>query len=190
MAFEHAEGLPVPGPCALAERDFRGCTASGCHGNAAAAQSAFAVVVSRLNNLLDQIWDDVDGDAVLDDDTEDAGLLPQIIAQGDTLALYFDDADSVTVAEGALWNAYLAYTNDREHFGDFTMWVGVAGENLEGIHAGAHKASGEGVHNPFLLEILLLRSIDAVVAEYGVTPSPGFDRSIQTTPPPGFVVER
>jgi hypothetical protein len=52
--------------------------------------------------------------------------------------------------------------------------VGLAGEDTIpgttppeiGIHASAHKASGEGVHNPELLEALLNASIEAVFRFY------------------------
>ncbi len=109
--------------------------------------------------LLDQLWFDTDDDHVLD--PTDDGLLPQIIATDDTLALFILD-DSVTVAEGAFFNAQLAFTNDREWWGDGYLW---------GEHFGAHKASGEGVHNPFILEALLTASIRAVQDRYGITPS-------------------
>ncbi len=36
----------------------------------------------------------------------------------------------------------------------------------DGIEWSAHKASGDGVHNPNFLEALLVASIEAMLAEY------------------------
>ncbi len=176
IACLDAEGLPTTGPCTVSERDFRACSASGCHGSETAARSAYTVVVGRLERLLDDLWFDTDGNGIMD--VTDGGVLPQVVAQGDTAELNVDD-DVVTVAEGALWNAMLAFTDSRPWFGD--------GEAF-GIHFSAHKGSGNGVHNPFLLEALLSASIDAVVDEYGVTPSAQYDPTMLATPPPGLVV--
>lgn len=129
--------------------------------------------MTRLNRLLDELWFDTDGDHVMD--ATDAGLLPQVVAQGDTSQINVED-DVVTVAEGALWNAMLAYTSDRTWWGD--------GEAF-GIHFSAHKASGNGVHNPFFLDAVLNASIQAVIDEYGVTPSANFDGQVRSTVPPG-----
>jgi hypothetical protein len=87
-------------------------------------------------------------------------------------------ADNVTtVAEGALWNAMLAHTRDRPHF--------ASGEAF-GVHFSSHRGSGNGVHNPFLLEALLTASIQAVKARYGLAPPIGLDLTVHATPPPGL----
>jgi hypothetical protein len=49
----------------------------------------------------------------------------------------------------------------------------------------AHLSAGNGVHNPFLLEALLISSINAVKATYGLA-SPPFDLRIHATMPPGL----
>ena len=167
-----ADSLPTAGPCPVDQRDFRACTASGCHANAAAARTAFSVVRQRINNFLDELWLDTDGDRVLE--PSDGGVLPQVVAQGDIAALDVRD-QLVSVAEGALWNAQLAFTDDRPQFGDGTVF---------GIVFTAHQGSGGGVHNPFLLEALLTASIDAVIATYGVTPSNRYHGSVQAVVPP------
>lgn len=143
--------------CSLQERNFQGCTGGGCHGTVDAARAALITTRTRINNLLDELWDDTDGDAVLE--PSDAGLLPEVMAQQGRSEV--DVLDSrFTTAEGAIWNGQIAYTSQRPH------WGSAAYPN--GDHFGAHKGSGEGVHNPFLLEALLTASINAVEEEYGV----------------------
>ncbi|UCC71160.1 MAG: hypothetical protein JSV86_12280 [Gemmatimonadota bacterium] len=160
-------GVPVPGPCENTDRDFRVCDT--CHGGE--GQIMLEDLVAEINLLLDQLWDDEDADCVLDQG--DGGLLPLVVFP-DTLTLYPDD-DLITVAEGAWWNAQLAYTHDRPCFGDATLYFGLAGDDEEpadgtkdGIHVSAHKASGEGIHNPDLLRALLEASIEAVIEFYGL----------------------
>jgi predicted CXXCH cytochrome family protein len=167
-------GLPTTGPCTVDQRDFRACTTSGCHSTEASARGKYGLTVARLNQLLDVIWTDSNGDAAID--ATDAGLLPQVVAQGDTSQLNVAD-NTVTVAEGVLWNAMLAYTSDRPQFG--------SGEAF-GIAFSGQKASGNGVHNPFLLEALLTASIDALIDEYNLAPPAGLDLSIRAAPPPGL----
>ena len=167
------QGVPRE-DCTLQERSFQACTAAdGCHGSEAAARSAFVTVRNRINNLLDELWADSDGDAVLE--TSDGGLLPQVMAQQGRSEV--DVLDSTfTIAEGAIWNAQLSHTDTRPH------WGSAAYPN--GDHFGAHKGSGDGVHNPFLIEALLTASINAVENEYGVSASIGTDIRA-TTPPAG-----
>lgn len=173
-----AQGLPTEGPCSLAERDFKGCTTSGCHGTESAARSAFTAVQARLEFLLDQLWFDTNGDGVMD--PTDAGLLPKLVANAATAA----DSNEInlsdqilTTAEGAIWNAQLAATKSR------SFWT--AGR-VFGRSFSAHYSSGEGVHNPFLLEALLIASINAVSKEYGLAPPAGVDLEVRSTPPPGL----
>lgn len=157
-----SEGLPTIGDCALSERRFDACATSGCHGTPDVARGLYTSITIELNFFLDQLWEDANDDHVID--VTDSGLLPLVVAQGDTLELDPTD-DLVTTAEGALWNAQLAFTNERPYFGDGEVF---------GKHFSAHKASGNGVHNPFLLRSLLIGSIDAVSDEYGLAPSPAY----------------
>jgi predicted CXXCH cytochrome family protein len=169
-----AQGLPTTGPCADSERQYVACTGAGCHVGATNAQMAarFGTLRSELEFLLDQLWFDTDDNHIMD--ATDAGLLPQVVALGDTTQLDVSGASGVSVAMGALWNGYLAYTNTRPWWGDFEVF---------GVHAGAHKASGEGVHNPFLLKALLIASINEVKATYGL---PGVPITVGVGPlPPG-----
>jgi len=99
----------------------------------------------------------------------DGGLLPQVIALGFESDLDPED-DTMTPAKGALWNAMLAWTDDRTQWSD--------GE-VAGAHFSSHPNSGNGVHNPHLLEALLLASIGHVRNVYGAQPNPGFDPTPQ-----------
>lgn len=173
-----SQGLPTKGPCSLAERDFKACATSGCHGSETSARSAFAALQARLEFLLDQLWFDSDGDGVMDG--TDAGLLPKLVARAataqDSNQINLDD-NILTVAEGAIWNAQLAAIKSR------SFWTS---GRVFGRSFSAHYSAGEGVHNPFLLEALLIASINAVSEEYGLAPAPGVDLEIRATPPPGL----
>jgi hypothetical protein len=124
-----------------------------------------------LNVLLDELWADTDGDHVLE--ATDGGLLPQVIAQGFGSDLDPDD-DALTPAKGAMWNAMLAWTDDRPHWSD--------GE-VGGVPFSSHPNGGNGVHNPYLLRNLLLASIGHVRKAYSLQPSPGFDVTLPSTEP-------
>ena len=151
------DGLPVfEGDCGLDERTFATCASSGCHGSQGLARSAYTRNRDRLNTLLDQLWEDTDGDHVME--ATDGGLLPGVIAQGNGADLD-PDSDTITPAKGALWNAMLAWTDDRTHWSD--------GE-VGGVHFSSHPNSGNGVHNPHLLEELLQASIGDVRKAYGL----------------------
>ena len=183
-------GVPVPGPCDLADRNFQGCIVSGCHGDETAARSAFIAVRSRMNLLTDLLWTDSDNDSVMD--PTDSGVLPQVLAQAiaafDSTEINLYDS-TLTAAEGAIWNAQLAYTQERQYWSSFK----VAGQKscanpalptcAVGSTNTAHKSSGEGVHNPFLLEALLSSSISYLIDHYAL-PSPPIDLTPQLQPPP------
>ena len=83
-----AQGIPTTTQtCTVTERQFSGCTASGCHGDATAAQSAYTTAKQRIDNLV------VEVDA----------LLAEPGPAGD-----LDLTDGVfTVADGAWFNARL-----------------------------------------------------------------------------------
>ncbi len=179
--LDDVTGEPVPGPCTNDDRDFRACDV--CHGDGN-GQEELETIVLEINALLDQLWDDEDGDCVLE--IGDGGLLPEVLflegaAPPDTVGLALDPRDDlITVAEGAWWNGQLAHTNSRECWGEATLYEGVLGgedtsvppdgipDEYHGIHVSSHPSSGEGVHNPDLLRALLEASIEAVIEFYGV----------------------
>jgi len=181
-----AAGIPIP--CSIAVppdtvRDFRACSNGACHiGGPSVARNAYLSERGTLNNLLDQIWLDSDGNAVID--STDGGMVPQLVARAlrpgataaDTAEINFGST-TTTVAKGTLFNASLAATDTRPHF---------LGGTVLGRSFSAHKASGNGVHNPFLLEALLTSSIDAMRTTYGLSLRPDVDLRIRATPPPGL----
>jgi predicted CXXCH cytochrome family protein len=178
----------IPRSCATAVapdtvHSFTACATSGCHGSAATAKNAYVTFKARLSNLLDQLWLDTNGNGIMDSAGVDSGLLPQLVTPAqrpgataaDSAPLNFFSS-TTTVAKGALYNAALAATEDRPYFAN--------GHVLGGAFA-AHLSAGNGVHNPFLLEALLISSINAVKATYGLA-SPPFDLRIHATMPPGL----
>jgi len=171
-------GLPTATTnCAVAQRDFSACSNSTCHiGGPSVASTAFQVFQARIDNLLDQIWTDTNGNGVID--PTDGGLIPQLLARADSAdsAQLNFSTNVTTVAKGVLFNAALAATDDRQQF--------LSGKVLGRTFA-THMASGNGVHNPFLLEALLTSSITALQTTYGLTPPIGQDLRVHATPPPG-----
>jgi predicted CXXCH cytochrome family protein len=170
-------GIPIPGSCAITQRDFSACSNGACHiGGPTTARAAYITVIANLDNLLDQLWDDTNNDSIIEG--TDGGLLAAMVARGtaaDSAALNFGSTVTTT-AKGALWNAALAATDDKPYF--------LAGK-VFGRGFATHMASGNGVHNPFLLQSLLSASIDAVRSEYGLPAPPNFNVRPQMTLPPG-----
>jgi predicted CXXCH cytochrome family protein len=191
-----AQGLPTAGPCDISERQFGGCAVSGCHPSVDGARGAFIAVRDRMNFYTDQLWSDTDADGAME--ATDGGLLPQVLAQAigagnlNQINLY----DNVlTPAEGAIWNAQLAYTSDRTVWSSFTVTGQLSCNSTttptcttQGGSNTAHKSSGEGAHNPFLLEALLIASIQYLEDYYGVS-APAADLTPRLTPPPGLQVK-
>jgi predicted CXXCH cytochrome family protein len=184
----------IPRPCADIDtvaagtgHDFTSCSNSGCHsGGAAVAKFAYQTLKNDLKNYLDQIWTDnpsVGTVGTIDSAGIDGGLLPQLVARAmrpgataaDSAPLNFR-TNVTTVAKGTLWNAALAATEDRKIF--------LSGRVL-GNGFATHMASGNGVHNPFLLKALLTASIAALHSTYGL-PSPPVTSTHAPGPlPPG-----
>jgi predicted CXXCH cytochrome family protein len=179
-------GIPVPCATAVAPdtvRSFVACSNSSCHiGGPGVARTAYLTFKGRLDNLLDQIWTDANANGVID--STDGGLLPQLVARAmrpgataaDTAVLNFGST-TTTVAKGTLYNAALAATSERRQF---------LGGKVLGKSWAAHMASGNGVHNPFLLEALLTSSIAALHSTYGLPSPPAGNLQVQATPPPGL----
>jgi predicted CXXCH cytochrome family protein len=177
-------GIPVPCATALPPdtvRSFVACSNSSCHiGGPAIARNAYLTFRGRLDNLLDQIWLDSNANGVID--STDGGLVPQLVARAmrsgataaDSAVLNFGTT-TTTVAKGALFNAALAATDDRPYF--------LNGKVL-GKGFATHMASGNGVHNPFLLEALLTSSIQALHTTYLLPLRAPLQ--VQATPPPGL----
>jgi predicted CXXCH cytochrome family protein len=141
-------GVPINGPCAYTSgaRNWSSCTNAGCHADASVAANFFNLERTAVNNLVDVLWKDKDGDRVLDALPTDSGYLPTVYAN---TPAEFNGSNGLTTAEGALWNAMML------------------GENLHD-----HPDGSKGVHNPIFYEALLAATIDAMEASYPTLPPP------------------
>jgi len=148
-------GIPVPGnDCDSYEpanagtvRSYAACAQAGCHPSETDAAQFLAVTRGRIENLAVVLWEDLNGNMVLDPDPVDRGYLPSIklLQPGE-----FDPTDNrISPAEGALFNAQLIGEN-RSATGD----------------------RSRGVHNPFLSEALLRATIQEMAATYPFLPPP------------------
>jgi hypothetical protein len=141
-----AGGLPdlVNQTCAHDEpsRSWQSCTASGCHVSAAVAVAAFTLISQDLDRLTKQIWDDKNGDDVIDAAPTDGGYLSEKVTVPDTN--YVTTDSKITPAEGARFNVRML----REGGGD----------------------GSSGVHNPLLARALLGANIDELQAAYPELP--------------------
>ena len=172
-AIPCADAQGVPKPCGSAEatdtaHNFSACSTSNCHiGGPQVARLAYQTLKSELNGYLDQIWKDNNANGIIDSAGVDAGLVPQLVARAlrpgaiaaDSAPISFRN-NVTSVAKGTLWNAALAATEDRPQF---------LNGKLLGNGFATHMASGNGVHNPFLLKALLVASIAAMHNTYGLS---------------------
>jgi predicted CXXCH cytochrome family protein len=177
-----AEGLPTEGPCDITQRQFGGCAVSGCHTDENGARTAYLTARNRMNFLVDLLWVDTNGNAIMERD--DGGLLPKVLGQaidaGNLAEIVLNDA-ILTPAEGAIWNARLAYTPDRPVWASFR----VAGQNSSTTTYTSHPSSGHGTHNPFLNEALILASVEYLQTYYGVS-APAVDLTPALAAPPSL----
>jgi predicted CXXCH cytochrome family protein len=123
-------------------RSFNGCVDAGCHGVEAAVFSAFLAATTRIQGDVLELEELL---PLVDPNLDDPCVEPDVPGDPAPNTCIIDPTDGViTTAEGAFFNMELAL-----HPTGTRVWASTA-------------------HNPFLLEILLLTSIDEVEAEYGV----------------------
>jgi predicted CxxxxCH...CXXCH cytochrome family protein len=139
-------------------RTFASCSNSGCHASGDAAASALVNLRARLKTLADVLWQDVNGNQLIDAGV-DLGYLPTV---KQNLPDEFKPDTVITAAEGGEFNARL---------------VG------EGLYGNGDKSLG--VHNPFLAEALLRASIQEMQAKYSLPAPPAAARQILDSPVPG-----
>ena len=136
-----AKGIPQNMDCEVTTtaRRFTGCTGSNCHTTEATALSAFNAGTASTNRNSNDLL----------------GLINQVDSDwtGGSGGSIDPDDDSLTAAEGALFNYNLAI------FGD-PIGVGTSSETNVG---------GSTVHNSFLMTSLLIASIDMIKDVYGVS---------------------
>jgi hypothetical protein len=196
-----AGGLPVKAECAhdVGSRSWASCTASGCHGDATAAVSAFTLSAQRLDQLTKQIWDDVNGNDAIDPDSTACSAGARRIRVGavtDTVPCSnptLPGSDPDDAENRANWDAgLLARTDiiptitgiptisDTNQYvtNDATITPAEGARfNVRMLREGGADGSS-GVHNPFLAEALLRATIDELQAEYPGLPA--LSASIQT----------
>ena len=155
------QGRPVAdNSCAYTTgaRTLAACSNSGCHASGDAAASALVNLRARLKTLADVLWQDVNGNQVIDAGV-DLGYLPTV---KQNLPDEFKPDTVISAAEGGEFNARL---------------VG------EGLYGNGDKSLG--VHNPFLAEALLRASIQEMQAKYSLPAPPAAARQILDSPVPG-----
>ena len=145
--LDQTTGQPIPGDCVDAQRTFQACTGSGCHGTEQAARSALSTAELRISNLL-------------------VTLQRQLRAVPCTE--YVSTDTKYTTAEGSRFNYLLAAE------GGTSTDPGTPSCANRALPAPVANA-GPVVHNPFLVEALLLSSINQMTKDYGVTVSAGLN---------------
>ncbi len=163
-----ADGIPTLGPCSNAARSFGACTT--CHGTEANSRAIYEDFREELGDLLSEIWTDNDSDGFIDAAPVDRGLLPSIVASAGAAELDVSNAQ-FTFAEGVLFNAQLAATDDTPHFLDASVVLATGTT----VSISGHPSSGNGVHNPPFLKALLRASISAAASHYGLPHPAGTD---------------
>jgi len=130
------------------ERSWASCTAAGCHGDATVASTALVNQMGTIQDLIDIIWINNDGNDPFDANADwpkvsagDGGYLGEIFAADPT---QFTAGAPLTAAEGAKFNAMML------------------AEDLYDHNDGSH-----GVHNPFYYEALLAATINELEDVYG-----------------------
>ncbi len=153
-----AAGAPTnAATCPDSTRRFNACSASGCHASTTVARNLRTSLRSRLQQQIDLLWKDKNGNGVLDPLPTDSGLLA--IARANSPCDFSTSATPptsgpclgqpagntiITVGEGAWFNVDMIQRGD----GSF------------------------GVHNPIYAEALLLGSTAALRVQYPYLPSP------------------
>jgi predicted CXXCH cytochrome family protein len=127
-------------------RNWSACVT--CHtGGAAVVANLYNIERNDILGLVQTLWNDVDGDRVLDAFPTDSGYLPQVYASTPS---EFNGSNALTTAEGALFNTMMFAEKDQYD----------------------HSDGSKGVHNPLYYEGMLSASIAAMETAYGLAPPP------------------
>jgi len=159
------DGTLTDPPCA--NEPFAVC--DGCHLN---SETKMEDLADELTDKLKAIWDDLNGDHIINTDVApaDTGLFIRIIAAHGVDVLNLDDT-TFTVAEGILFNTSVAWTKAAPWFSD----GGLVLAPDDTLHFSAHPTAADGVHNPAFLRALLDASIAMGASFYSVAPPAGMD---------------
>jgi predicted CXXCH cytochrome family protein len=153
-----ANGAPTDSTtCPDTERRFNACVSGGCHSSTTIAANLRLVLEGRLQQQIDVLWKDKDGDGVLDALPTDSGLL--------AIAKLNNPCDFSTSATAPTSGPCLG-----QPAGNTVVTVGEgAWFNVDMIKRGD---GSWGVHNPIFAEALLLGSNTALHVQYPYLPSP------------------
>lgn len=174
-------------------RTWQSCTASGCHGDATAAVSAFTLSSQRLDQLTNAIWDDRNGNDAIDPDSTACAAGALRIRAGealtDTIPCANPTGSTTTDDENrANWDAGLlartdiipiitgvptaSDTTEYSTTDSTTTQAEGARFNVRMLREEDGADGSHGVHNPFLAEALLRANIEELVAVYPGLPAP------------------
>ncbi len=142
-------GIDSTNSCGVSQRSFAACSSSGCHASQDVARGLYESLGSEMDYLASILWVDVNGNGKVD--SVDTGLLTKVPAtEFKTRSATVNNTLPYTVAEGARFNVQLI-SADRSH----------------------------GVHNAPYLRALLIASIQAVQAQYGLAAPPAAQLKLQ-----------
>lgn len=144
----------VNGTCGLTQRTFQTCTAAGCHGSEGAARSATVTAQMRIASLVDELdrtlqkinptWRTCRSATVANTTPQRYGNCPNTLA-GQPSPFNWAVGDPMNTARGAAFN--------------YDM----------GVRTTAGVGTTAVIHNPLLIEALLISTIQQVRKDYNVT---------------------
>ncbi len=144
-------GVDTSAACTEANRSFAACGTSTCHASESGARDAFDRVQGEIQGYVNVLWVDKNGNSTIDAFPTDSGWLPKLLLHDATRAagtkrLATTGADTVyTAAKGARFNALTFGSPNRHGDGSF------------------------GVHNPWYVRALLVKSIELMRTAYATS---------------------
>ena len=168
-------------------RSWGACTASGCHGDATAAVSAFTLSSQRLDQLTKAIWDDRNLNDAIDPDSTacSAGALRVRVSETVTDTVPCANPSGSTAQDDenrANWDAGLLARTDiipalgagptNQYVTNDSVITPAEGArfNVRMLREEDGADGSHGVHNPFLAEALLRANLEELEARYPALP--------------------
>jgi predicted CXXCH cytochrome family protein len=159
------DGKPiVNGTCGLNERTYQTCTGAGCHGSEGVARSATITAQLRISNLVAELdrnlqainptWRTCRAVTVANTNPQRYGNCPNTLG-GQPSPFNWAVGDPINTARGAAFN--------------YDM----------GVRTTAGVGTTAVIHNPLLIEALLLSTIQQVRKDYNITAAVQVDLTVQ-----------
>jgi hypothetical protein len=166
-----ANGKPMPQEhCSLNQRTFQTCTGSGCHGSEGTARSAIITAQMRITNLADELdrtlqrinptWKACRGASIAGSTPQRYGNCPNTLA-GQPSPFNWAVGDPMNSARGAAFNWDLAI------------------RGTTGAAAAKQVGATAVIHNPLLVEALLISTIQQVRKDFNITGAVGVELTPQ-----------